>query len=73
MQSSLVFLGFIVGVEGVRVDDTKVKAVKKWLLQKIVGKVRSFFKLDVFYKQFIRNFSVVSAPMTKCMKKKKFV
>lgn len=49
MQSSdLVFLIFIVGVEDVRVDDAKVKAVKVWPTPKIVGKVKSFLRLVAF-------------------------
>lgn len=50
MQSSLMFLGFIIRATGMRLNDTKGKAVKEWPIQKTIDKVMSFLGLVAFYR-----------------------
>jgi hypothetical protein len=36
------FLGYVVGVNGVRMSEDKIKTVKEWLPLKIVKEIQSF-------------------------------
>ena len=67
----VIFLGFVVSFEGVSADPEKVKAITEWQPQ-IIREVGSFHGLATFYLRFIRNFSVIVAPITDCLKNREF-
>jgi hypothetical protein len=56
-QPSVQFFGFIVSVEGVSLDPTKVQALAQWLAPHSVLELKSFMGFINFYRQFIANFS----------------
>ena len=63
------FLGMIVSREGIKMDDSKVKAIKEWPTPKTVRGVWSFLGLANFYQRFIKGYAQVAQPLNDLTKK----
>lgn len=68
MKDELVYLGFLIFEEGLKMDPEKVKAIVEWPTSKSIGEVRSLHGLASFYQKFIRNFSSICNPLTDTMR-----
>ena len=62
---NLEYLGHIVGAQGLKIDQTKVKIVVDWPQPKDVKQLRSFLGLANYYRKFIQGYSVIAAPLTR--------
>lgn len=49
MTNSVLFLGYVMSKNGLSVDESKVVAVKEWLIPTTLHEVRSFHGLMSFY------------------------
>ena len=70
--NGVIVLDYIVTAHGIKADESKVEAIKKWPTPKSIHDVQSCHGLASSYKRFIRNFSTIIALMTEVIKGKSF-
>ena len=64
-KTEVEFLGHLVGRDGVRMMQDKVKAVAEWPVPTNVGDVRAFLGTAGYYRKFIKDFNAISAPLAR--------
>ena len=57
--------------DGIRMDDSKVKAITDWPVPTMVRGVRSFLGLANFYRRFIKDYATLAKPLTDLTQKDK--
>ena len=70
MKKEIVYLGFVISSNELKMDPEKVKAIKEWPSPKNIFEVRRFHGLASFYRKFIKTFSEISVPMMDTVKKR---
>jgi hypothetical protein len=55
--------------QGIEVDEAKVEAIKSWPIPATLTQLWSFLSLVEFYQCFVRDFSIIAAPLNDLMKK----
>nr|GEV14617.1 hypothetical protein [Tanacetum cinerariifolium] len=68
---SVHFLSHVIDSSGVHVDPAKIEAIKNWAAPTTPTKVRQFLGLAGYYQRFIKEFSLISKPLTKLTQKSK--
>lgn len=59
----------IISADGISSDPTKVKAVQTWPQPANVTELRNFLGLAGYYSKFVRNFAIISKPLTNLLRK----
>ena len=70
MKTELIYLGFVILENELRMDPDKVEVINNWASPRNIFEVRSFHGMASFYRKFIRNSSRISAMMMDTVKKR---
>ena len=65
------FLGVVIGPEGIKMEEEKVKGVLEWLTPKCIKDVQKFLGLANYYHRFIEGFVTVERSLHDMVKKDK--
>ena len=65
------FLGVVIGSEGIKIEEEKMKGVLEWLTPKCIKDVQKFLGLANYYHRFIEGFTLVARPLHDMVKKNK--
>lgn len=68
-QQNISYLGYYVSKDGVSTDKSKIQMVQDSPVPHIVKKLRGFLGIAGYYRKFVRNFGVISKPLTDLLKK----
>ena len=63
------FLGVVIGADGIKMEEEKMKGVLDWLTSKCVKDVQKFLELMNYYRRFIKGFASIARPLHDMVKK----
>jgi len=63
------FLGYVIGRNGIRMDQAKVEAMRSWQQPTSLTETQSFLEFANFYQRFIKDYSRIARPLTELTKK----
>ena len=67
--TEMLYLGHIMGVDGVKVHEEKIRAIRDWPVPQDVTTLRGFLGICTYYKKFVKGFSQLATPLTDLTKR----
>ncbi len=67
--NELKLLGHVISKDGIKVDPSKVTAIKNMPIPQNVSECRTFLGMAGYYRRFIKNYSIISCPLTQLTRK----
>ncbi|XP_057870539.1 uncharacterized mitochondrial protein AtMg00860-like [Cryptomeria japonica] len=68
----VLYLGHVISVDGVKVHEEKIQAIRDWPCPRNITELRGFLYLCAYYGRFVRGFSQLAAPLTYLTKRGAF-
>jgi len=69
-ERSVEFLGHVISENGIAMQDEKISAIRNWPPCRNVTEVQFFMGLTGYYRRFVKDFSVIAAPLYDLIKKR---
>ncbi|GBG91443.1 hypothetical protein CBR_g52398 [Chara braunii] len=63
-RTRILYLGHEISAEGLKPDDVKVVIIRDWPRPQSMTEMRSFLGMTGYYRTFVKNYSLVVAPLT---------
>lgn len=63
------FLGHVITPDGIKPNPDKIKKILEWSLPKSPKEIKQFLGLTGYYRKFIKDYSKITKPMTRYLKK----
>ena len=70
LKKEVLFLGHIVGANGIGPNPKHLAAIKEWKEPTTVKQIQQFLRLCNYYRRFFYQFSEIAAPLTRLTEKK---
>jgi len=68
-QKQIPYLGQVISGSGVATDPSKVSDVQNWPRPQTLKEVSGFLGLAGYYRKFVKDFGIISRPLTNLLKK----
>jgi hypothetical protein len=73
LRREVSYLGHVIGQEGVKPGEKRIKAVKDYPEPRTTRELKGFFGLAGYYRRFIPNFSKIYKPLTELLKNTPYI
>ncbi|XP_057833964.1 uncharacterized mitochondrial protein AtMg00860-like [Cryptomeria japonica] len=70
--TKILYLGHVIGADGVKVHQEKILAVLDWPPSRNVSELQGFLRLCAYYKRFVKGYSQLATPLTDLTRKGAF-